>query len=61
VGFLRRLLGGEQSDTARVAPLDRRPAWMRDGIQVHLCEGWVDLDVVGEARYQGNLWRLVDG
>jgi HIRAN domain-containing protein len=58
---LRRLLGGEQSDSARVAPLDRRPAWMRDGMQVRLCEGWVDLDVVGEASYQDNLWRLVSG
>jgi hypothetical protein len=61
VGFLRRLLGGEQSDSARVASLDQRPAWMRDGMQVRLCEGWVDLEVVGEASYQDNLWRLLGG
>jgi hypothetical protein len=61
MGFLRRLLGyGEQPPNRRPASsLDQRPAWMRDGMEVQLCEGREDLEVVGEASYQDNLWRLV--
>jgi hypothetical protein len=34
---------------------------MRDGMKVELCEGREDLEVVGEASYQDNLWRIVGG
>jgi hypothetical protein len=34
---------------------------MRDGMEVQLVEGRVDLEVVGEASYQDNLWRVVGG
>jgi hypothetical protein len=34
---------------------------MRDGMQVQLCEGREDLEVVGDASYQDNLWRIVGG
>jgi hypothetical protein len=63
MGFLRRLLGsGEQPPDRRSASNpDQRPTWMRDGMEVQLCEGRVDLDVVGEASYQDNLWRVVGG
>jgi hypothetical protein len=63
MGFLRRLLGsGEESPERRpTSSPDQRPAWMRDGMQVQLVEGHVDLDVVGEASYQDNLWRVVGG
>ena len=40
---------------------EQRLAWMRDGIEVQLCEGEEDLEVVGEAGYQDNLWRIVGG
>jgi HIRAN domain len=40
-------------------PLDERPAWMVDGASAVLVEGREDLEVVGESRYQDNLWRLV--
>ncbi|MDQ3927683.1 MAG: hypothetical protein M3328_00905 [Chloroflexota bacterium] len=36
-------------------------AWMRDGMKVELCEGREVLEVVGEASYQDNLWRIVRG
>jgi hypothetical protein len=63
MGFLRRLLrSGEQPpDRRQVTSPDQRPAWMHDGMEVQLCEGHVDLDVVGEASYQDNLWRVVGG
>jgi hypothetical protein len=32
---------------------------MRDGMEVQLYEGREDLDVVGEASYQDNLWRII--
>jgi hypothetical protein len=31
---------------------------MRDGMEVQLCEGREDLEVVGEASYQDSLWRI---
>jgi hypothetical protein len=34
---------------------------MVDGMQASLVEGDVDLDVVGESRFQKNLWRLAGG
>jgi hypothetical protein len=32
---------------------------MRDGMEVQLYEGREDLEVVGEASYQDNLWRII--
>jgi hypothetical protein len=63
MSFLRKLLGGrEQSPDRRSAwSPEQRPAWMRDGMQVQLYEGREDLEVVGEASYQDNLWRIVGG
>jgi HIRAN domain len=60
MGFLRRLLGGEQQP-GRHSGYDpeQRPSWMRDGVEVQLYEGREDLLVVGEANYQDNLWRIV--
>ena len=62
MGFLRRLLGGsQQPDRHSTWSPEQRPAWMRDGMKVELCEGREDLEVVGEASYQDNLWRIVGG
>jgi hypothetical protein len=63
MGFLRRLLGGaEQSPDRRSGwNPEQRPAWMRDGMEVQLYEGQETLEVVGEASYQDNLWRIVGG
>jgi hypothetical protein len=63
MGFLRRLLGsGEQPPDRRPASNpDQRPACIRAGMEVQLCEGHEDLDVVGEASYQDNLWQVVGG
>jgi hypothetical protein len=63
MGFLRRLLrGGERPpDRGSAWSLEQRPAWMRDGMEVRLCEGRENLEVVGEASYQDNLWRVVGG
>jgi hypothetical protein len=60
LGFLRRLLGGgQQPDRPSAWSPEQRPAWMRDGMEVQLYEGREDLDVVGEASYQDNLWRII--
>jgi hypothetical protein len=32
---------------------------MRDGMEVQLYEGREDLEVVGEASYQDNFWRII--
>jgi hypothetical protein len=63
VDLLRRLLsGGERSpDRPSVWSLEQRPTWMRDGMEVDLYEGQETLQVVGEASYQDNLWRIVGG
>jgi hypothetical protein len=63
LGFLRRLLGGGQQrpDRRSAWSPEQRPAWMRDCMEVQLCEGQDDLEVVGEASYQDNLWRIVGG
>ena len=62
MGFLRRLLGGDQQPDRRSgASPQQRPGWMRDGMEVQLYEGRGDLEVVGEASYQDNLWRIVGG
>jgi hypothetical protein len=34
---------------------------MQNGMEVQLCDGPTDLEVVGESHYQENLWRLVGG
>jgi hypothetical protein len=34
---------------------------MREGMEVQLYDGREDLEVVGEASYQDNLWRVVGG
>ena len=63
MGFLRRLLGGaeHQPDRRSAWNPEQRPAWMRDGMEVQLYEGQETLEVVGEASYQDNLWRIVGG
>jgi hypothetical protein len=63
MGFLRRLLGGgeQPADRRSAWSLEQRPAWMCDGMEVQLYEGREDLEVVGEASYQDNLWRVVGG
>ena len=63
LGFLRRLLGGgaRQPDQRSGWSPEQRPGWMHDGMEVQLCEGREDLEVVGEASYQDNLWRIVGG
>jgi hypothetical protein len=63
MGFLRRLIRGDKEplDRHQITDPDQRPAWMRDGMEVQLHEGREDLEVVGEASYQDNLWRLVGG
>ncbi len=63
MGILRRLFGGGEQppDRAGIARWDQRPSWMYPAMQVHLCEGQVDLEVVGEASYQDNLWQAVRG
>jgi hypothetical protein len=45
-------------ETEGTAALDERPAWMVDGMQAVLLDGYENLDVVGESHYQDNLWRL---
>ena len=40
---------------------DQQPARTCDGTEVLLCEGHVDLDVIGESHYQDSRWRLVGG
>jgi hypothetical protein len=63
LGFLRRLLGGgvRQPDPRSGWSPEQRPGWMHDGMEVQLCEGREGLEVVGEASYQDNLWRVVGG
>jgi hypothetical protein len=63
MGFLRKLLGGGEQQPGRQSGYDpeQRPSWMRDGMEVQLYEGREDLEVVGEASYQDNLWRIVGG
>src|ERR671936_594444 len=63
MGFLRRLLGGgnQAPDGPSAWTTEQRPTWMRDGMEVQLYEGQETLEVVGEASYQDNLWRIVGG
>jgi hypothetical protein len=63
LGFLRRLLGGgqQQPDRHSAWSPEHRPSWMRDSMEVQLHEGREDLEVVGEASYQDNLWGIVGG
>src|SRR6266542_834455 len=53
--------GGQEPDQFQVARSGQRPAWMRDGMEVLLCEGNADLDVVGESHYQDSIWQLAGG
>lgn len=48
-------------DQLQAAYPNQQPAPTHDGTEVLLCEGRVDLDVVGESHYQDSLWRLVGG
>lgn len=61
--MFRKLFGGRESapDRPDVTPNDERPGWMRNGMEVELCEGQVDLNVVGESNYQDNLRRAAGG
>ena len=63
MGFLRRLLGGAQQQPDRRSGWspEQRPGWMPEGMEVQLYDGREDLEVVGEASYQDNLWRVVGG
>jgi hypothetical protein len=63
LGFLRRLLGGGQQQPYRRSGWspEQRPGWMRQGMEVQLYDGRENLEVVGEASYQDNLWRVVGG
>jgi hypothetical protein len=63
MGFLRRLLGGSEQppDRRSASGPEQRPAWMHDSMEVQLYEGREDLQVVGEASYQDNLWRVAGG
>jgi hypothetical protein len=63
LGFLRRLLGGGEQPPHRRSGWspEQRPAWMHDAMEVQLYDGREDLEVVGEASYQDNLWRVVGG
>ena len=45
----------------RSAHPNQQSAPTHDRTEVLLCEGRVDLDVVGESHYQEGLWRLVGG
>jgi hypothetical protein len=51
--------GGQQPDRPSAWSSEQRPSWMRDGMEVKLYEGREDLEVVGEASYQDNLWRII--
>jgi hypothetical protein len=51
--------GGQQPDRPSAWSSEQRPSWMPDGMEVKLYEGREDLEVVGEASYQDNLWRII--
>lgn len=51
--------GGQQPDRPSAWSSEQRLSWMRDGMEVKLYEGREDLEVVGEASYQDNLWRII--
>jgi hypothetical protein len=63
MSFSRKLSGGggRWDHPFVTAHPDQRPAWMHDGMQVQLCDGGVDLEVVGESYRQDNLWQLAGG
>jgi hypothetical protein len=63
LGFLRRLLGGgeQQPDRRSGWSPEQRPGWMHEGMEAQLYQGREDLEAVGEASYQDNLWRVVGG
>ena len=53
--------GEQQPDRRSGWSPEQRPGWMHEGMEVQLYEGREDLEVVGEASYQENLWRVVGG
>ena len=59
--FRRTRNGQSAGDKREAAAPDERPAWMVGGARAALLDGHETLEVVGESRYQDNLWRLVDG
>ena len=59
--FRRTQSGHSAGSERRAAGLDERPAWMIDGVRAALLDGRESLEVVGESRYQDNLWQLVRG
>ena len=62
MSIFRRAQSGQSVDNQRgTARLDERPAWMVHGMQASLLEGRETLEVVGESRYQDDLWHLVRG
>ena len=62
MSIFRRTQSGHSADSERrAAGLDERPAWMIDGVRAALLDGRESLEVVGESRYQDNLWQLVRG
>jgi predicted Zn-ribbon and HTH transcriptional regulator len=63
MGILQKVFGGSGRRPDQVQALypDQQPARRRDETEVLLCEGRIDLDVVGESHYQDSLWRLVGG
>lgn len=54
MSFIRRVFGALQSASGGSIPT-ALPG------NVHVCDGWDDLDVVGEAFYQDALWRVAGG
>ena len=62
MSIFRRTQGEQSAGLKRESALvDERPAWMVDGARAALLDGRETLEVVGESRYQDNLWRLVRG
>jgi hypothetical protein len=59
--FRRTRNGQSAGDKREAAAPDERPAWMVNGARAALLDSRENLEVVGESRYQDNLWRLVDG
>lgn len=59
---VRRLFGGaNQRVPAPTGTQDQEEAWKGDEILADLHTGSTPLEVVGESRYQDNLWSLVGG
>lgn len=61
MSLLSRLFGGGggRPHGSSDIPGETRPAWMGDELEVQVFDGPTDLDIVGEASYQDNLWKAV--